>query len=131
MLVSTGDIVLCEWGNDCIYAHLFLGKARPDTNYIGNIPLDNTDIGQVLSPKSLQVFALPLSLLLLLSQTLMAECKSGSRVPIEDLLCYVLLCSNGFELDSFVCVDSSACRTSLVEIFFDVMPTETTNLFGR
>jgi hypothetical protein len=41
-----------------------------------------------------------------------------------------LLFVDGLELDCVVCVLSPACRTSAVEVFFDMMPTETTDLSG-
>ena len=41
----------------------------------------------------------------------------------------VLLLVDRLELNSVVCVLSPACRTSAVEVFFDMMPTETANLF--
>lgn len=40
----------------------------------------------------------------------------------------VLLLIDGLELDSVVCVLPPACRASAVEVFFNVMPTETTDL---
>jgi len=43
---------------------------------------------------------------------------------------HALLLVDGLELDSIVCVLSSACGTSTVEVFLDVMPTETTDLRG-
>ena len=41
-----------------------------------------------------------------------------------------LLLVDGLELDSVVCVLSPACGTSAIEVFFDMMPTETTDLSG-
>jgi len=41
---------------------------------------------------------------------------------------HVLLLVDGLELDSIVCVLSPACGASTVQVFFDVMPTETTDL---
>lgn len=43
----------------------------------------------------------------------------------------VLLFVDGLELNSLVCVLSPTCGTSAVEVFLDVMPTETTDLSGR
>jgi len=42
----------------------------------------------------------------------------------------ILLVVDGLELNSVICVLSPACRTSAVEVFFDMMPTETTDLSG-
>lgn len=42
----------------------------------------------------------------------------------------VLLLVYSLKLNSVVCVLSPACRTSSVEVFFDVVPTETTDLGG-
>jgi len=42
----------------------------------------------------------------------------------------VLLLVDGFELNSVICVLSPARGASAVEIFLDVMPTETTDLSG-
>jgi hypothetical protein len=41
---------------------------------------------------------------------------------------HALLLINGLELNSIVCVFSPACGASTVEVFLDVMPTETTDL---
>jgi len=43
---------------------------------------------------------------------------------------HVLLLVDGLELNSIVCVLSPACGASTVEVFFDVVPTETTDLSG-
>lgn len=43
---------------------------------------------------------------------------------------HVLLLVDGFKLNSVVCVLSPAGGTSTVEVFFDMMPTETTDLSG-
>lgn len=44
---------------------------------------------------------------------------------------HVLLLVDGLELNSVICVLSPACRASTVEVFFYVMPTETTDLGGE
>lgn len=41
---------------------------------------------------------------------------------------HVLLLVDGLELHSVFCVLSPACRTPTIEVFLDVMPTETTDL---
>lgn len=41
---------------------------------------------------------------------------------------HALLLIDGLELDSVVRVLSPACGTSTIQVFFDVMPTETTDL---
>lgn len=43
---------------------------------------------------------------------------------------HVLLLVDGLELNGLVCVLPPACRTSTVEVLFNVMPTETTDLSG-
>ena len=43
---------------------------------------------------------------------------------------HALLLIDGLELNGIVCVLSPACGASTVEVLFDVMPTETTDLRG-
>ena len=43
---------------------------------------------------------------------------------------HALLGFDWFKLNSFVRVLSPACGTSSIEVFLDVMPTETTDLSG-
>ena len=44
---------------------------------------------------------------------------------------YALLLVYGLELDSFVCVLSPARGAFAIEVFFDMVPTETTDLSGN
>ena len=41
---------------------------------------------------------------------------------------HALFLVDGLELDGVICVLSPACGASTVQVFFDVMPTETTDL---
>lgn len=91
---------------------LFLCKAGIHVDDIDNIPLHNTNVGKMSSPQRIQILALSLSLFLLLRQTL------------------VVFLVDWLELNGFVCVLSSACGASTVEVFLDVMPTEATNLIS-
>jgi hypothetical protein len=43
---------------------------------------------------------------------------------------HVLLLIDGLELNGVICIFSPACGASTVEVFLDVMPTETTDLSG-
>ena len=43
---------------------------------------------------------------------------------------YILLFVDGLELNSLVCVLPPACGAPTIEVFFDVVPTETTDLSG-
>lgn len=43
---------------------------------------------------------------------------------------HALLLVDGLELDSVICILSPTCGASTVEVFLDVMPTETTDLSG-
>lgn len=54
-------------------AYLFFSETRPDAHNVHNIPLDDTDIRQVLPTKRLELFPFAIPLLLLLSKALMAN----------------------------------------------------------
>jgi hypothetical protein len=80
-------------------------------------------------PQCIQILAFSFSLFLLLRQTLVAtKFVSDSLGKRDDM--YELLVVDWFKLNSFCRVLSPARGASSIEVFLDVMPTETTDLSG-
>jgi hypothetical protein len=50
---------------------------------------------------------------------------------VNDRRLHSLLSCHGLELDAFISIDSTACRTPLVQVLLDVVPAETTDLEGQ
>ena len=110
-------------------ANLFLRQPRVHIDNIHNVPLDNANIGKMSSPQRFQILAFSISLLLLLRQAFVAtKCVSDSLGMRDGT--HALLLLDWLELNSFIRVLSPTRGTSSVEVFLDVMPTETTDLSG-
>ena len=109
--------------------NLFLGEPGIQIYNVHDVPLDNTDVGKMSSPQRVQVLALSVSLFLLLGEALVATKSVSDSLGMRGGT-HVLLRFDWLELNSFICVLSPACGTSPIEVFFDVMPTETTDLSG-
>jgi hypothetical protein len=107
LAVLTKVLVRTQSGNELLF-----GETRPDAHNVHNVPLDDTDIRQVLTAKGFELFPFAIPLRLLLSKALM------------------VLCRNGLELDGVIGVDTTAGGTTLVEILFDMVPAEPTDLIS-
>lgn len=108
--------------------YLLFGETRTDAHNVNNVPLDDTDVRQMFTAKGFKLFPFAIPLLLLLSQALVAngrrsQFSAGARSGVG-----LLLRRNGLELDSVIGVYTAACWTAFVEILFDVVPAETTDL---
>lgn len=126
-LGDTSKLTLALFGHEAT-THLFLGKTRADADDVDHIPLDNSNVGEMPPAQSLQLLLFSVALLLLLRQALVAGKGLGLHPVTSKLQRNSLLGRHGLELDGLVSVYTTASRATLVEVLFDVMPAETTDL---
>ena len=89
--------------------HLLFGEPRADADNVDDVPLDDPDVREVASAQRVEFLALPLPLLLLLRQALVAGAhERGEHTLMKQG--HSLLLVDGLELDSLVGVLPPAGR---------------------
>lgn len=113
-------------------AHLFLGKTRAHPCDIYEVPLHNPHVDQVTTFEVLKLLPLPLALAFLLIQSLLTnetgQPRGFSRRQAQEA--NALVRTDWLEGHAFFSVRAPARRASTIEILFDMVPAESTDLVG-
>jgi hypothetical protein len=106
--------------------YFFLGKTGSNPGHIHNTSLYDPHIGKILPSKGFQLLLLSFSLLFLLRKTFVTK---DDQPPLDQTnFMHSLLRRYRLEFHSVVGVDTTAGRATLVQILFDVVPAEPTDL---